>query len=107
MWEEGDSGDAAVVGGDLVFDDEGCTFLDEAMTMGVVFPTAIGVTQEDGTRYVVHERTGEIFAAEGDTLTYGGGYSMMMSSWSEVCSSIPTQVATVHDVPKGAPLSRP
>ncbi len=106
-WEEGGGGDAAVVGGDLVFDDEGCTFLDEAMTMGVVFPTAIGVTQEDGTRYVVHERTGEVFAAEGDTLAYGGGYSTMVSAWGEVCSSTPSQVATVQDVPKGDPLNRP
>ena len=107
MWEEGDGGDAAVVGGYLVFDDEGCTFLDEAMTMGVVFPTAIGVTQKDDTRYIVHERTGEVFAAEGDTLTYGGGYTTMVSAWDQVCSSTPTQVSTVHDVPKGDPLNRP
>jgi hypothetical protein len=106
-WEKGDGTFEAIVSGNLVFDDEGCTFLDEAMTTGVVFPTAIGVTQEDGTRYVVHARTGEVFAAEGDTLTYGGGYTTMVSAWSEVCSSTPTQVATVHDVPKGDPLNRP
>ncbi|MFJ3312873.1 hypothetical protein ACIPJU_08695 [Micrococcus endophyticus] len=106
-WEEGDGSDAALVSGDLVIDDHGCTFLDDAMTLGVVFPTAIGVTQEDGTRYIVHERTGEVFAAEGETLTYGGGYATMVGAWSEVCSSTPTEVATVQDVPKGDPLNRP
>lgn len=106
-WEEGDGGDAAVVSGDLVIDDEGCTFLDEDMTVGVLFPTAIGVTREDGTRYVVHERTGEVFATEGDTVTYDGGYSTTVSAWSDVCSSTPTEIATVHDSPRGDPLDRP
>ncbi|GAA4519387.1 hypothetical protein GCM10023160_03110 [Brachybacterium paraconglomeratum] len=106
-WEEGDGGDAAVVSGDLVIDDEGCTFLGAAITVGVLFPTAIGVTREDGTRYVVHDRTGEVFAAEGDTVMYSGSYSTTVSAWNDACSSTPTEVATVHDAPKSGPLDRP
>ena len=93
--------------GDVAIDDEGCTFLDEAMTVGILFPTAIGVTQEDGTRYIVHERTGDVFAAEGDTVTFNSGYSTMVSAWSEVGNATPTEVATVQDIPKGDPLDRP
>lgn len=97
--------DAAIIGGRLVIDDEGCTFLDEAMTLGVVFPNAIGVTLEDGTRYVVHERTGEVFVAEGDPADYGGGYATMTSAWSDVCSSTPTEVGMVQASPKGERLN--
>lgn len=105
-WEEGDNSFDAMVGGDLAIDGEGCTFLDETLTVGVIFPTAIGVTQEDGTRVVVHERTGDVFAAEGDAVIYGGGYGPRPDAWSEVCSSTPTEVAVVHDAPKGDPIAR-
>lgn len=105
-WNENDFALEALVHGILVLDDDGCTFLDASRTVGVMFPNAVGVTLEDGTRQVVDERTGKVFAAEGGTIEYGGGYGPSPDAWNDACSATPTEVATINDTPKGDPLRR-
>ncbi|MGY5764208.1 hypothetical protein ACXET9_03275 [Brachybacterium sp. DNPG3] len=103
---EGGVGDSAEVSGTLVIDDEGCTFLDQEMTTGILFPDAIGVALEDGARHVVLESTGEVFATEGGDLSYAGGYGEVPDEWSDTCSATPAEVARVQDSPAGDPLQR-
>jgi hypothetical protein len=98
VWD-GDAGMDAAISGVLVIDEDGCTGIDGEGP--VMFPGAIGVELADGTRAVVHETTGEVFAVEGEEFpSYAGGYGAHDTYGETLCSgSTDAEVATVNDDP--------
>jgi len=83
------SGTLAQVQGTLRFEG-GCPLLvpAEAGAGILVFPWAVGVTYEDGTRAVVHQVTGGVYAVEGGTVDAAGGWDEPMpeSEWEPACT---------------------
>jgi hypothetical protein len=100
---------AALVAGTLWFTPEGCTMAStgegaERVTTPVFFPNATGVTYDNGVRAVV-DRTGGVFAVEGQEFAYAGGYvvgpdSELGRQWQEQCPGADLRDgAVINDVP--------
>jgi hypothetical protein len=99
-WEwDGRSGMDALVTGSLTIDDRGCTFA--APDLPVLFPNAVGLRYSDGTRAVVHADSFEVYAVEGRSFEYGGGYLEATADWSDRCGPHDGEVAVVTDDPVG------
>ena len=92
-WDGASAMDAAVAG-TLWFTAEGCTLMGNAeggkeVTRAVFFPDATGVTYDNGVRAVV-DSTGDVFAVEGQSFSYGGGFVVTPDSalgrrWADQC----------------------
>lgn len=82
------SGMTAEVRGTLTFEGDCPVLASDEVGPGIlVFPWAVGVTYADGRRAVVHQLTGGVYAVEGQTLDYGGGWheSTPGSDWQPAC----------------------
>lgn len=111
---DGGVGTDALVSGTLALTDAGCPLLVEGERATALFlPNATGVTYDNGVRGVVDGR-GRVFATEGQTMEYGGGWQEPMSSefaasWESLCGETPTRDAVyvndtaAHDALTQAP----
>lgn len=95
---DGGSGTDALVGGVLGFTDAGCPLLVEGERATALFlPNATGVTYDNGVRGVVDGR-GRVFATEGQTMEYAGGWQEPMTgefagAWESLCGDTPARDA--------------
>lgn len=109
-WDEG-GGDDALVAGALAFTDAGCPMLifGESATP-LLLPNATGVTYDNGVRGVV-DGQGRVYATEGQTMEYGGGWQEPMTgqlaeAWQELCGDTPARdLVYVNDVAAFEPLT--
>lgn len=102
-WDES-GGDDALVAGALAFTDEGCPLLVSGESSTALFlPNATGVTYDNGVRGVVDGR-GRVYATEGQTMEYAGGWQEPMTgefagAWESLCGDTPARdAAYVNDV---------
>ncbi|WP_109472597.1 hypothetical protein [Ornithinimicrobium cavernae] len=109
-WDEG-GGDDALVAGSLAFTDAGCPLLVFGESATALFlPNATGVTYDNGVRGVVDAR-GRVYATEGQTMEYAGGWQEPMTgefaaSWEALCGATPARdAAYVNDVAAHEPLT--
>lgn len=110
-WDQ-DGGDAALVTGALAFTDAGCPMLlfGESATP-LLLPNATGVTYDNGVRGVV-DADGRVYATEGQTLEYAGGWQEPMTgefaaAWEGLCGDTPARdLVYVQDVAALEPLTQ-
>lgn len=73
-----DGGLEASIDGHLAFTDNGCTMVYqpgvEHSARPVMFPDAVGVRYSNGVRAVVRQDDGGLYAVEGQSFAYGGGW---------------------------------
>lgn len=98
------SGMDALVSGRLAFTPDGCTLMyqQDGSETGepVLFPNAVGIRYGNGVRAVADAATGKIFAVEGQTFEYGGGFGSPAASWTEPCGPYENgEVAIINDEP--------
>lgn len=109
-WDEG-GGDAAQVAGALAFTDAGCPMLLFGESATPLFlPNATGVTYDNGARAVV-DAQGRVYATEGQTMEYAGGWQEPMTgefadAWESLCGDTPARDAVyVNDIAAHQPLT--
>lgn len=110
-WDLG-GGDDALVAGALGFTDSGCPMLlfGESATP-LLLPNATGVTYDNGVRGVV-DGTGRVYATEGQTMEYAGGWQEPMTgelaaAWLGLCGDTPARdLVYVNDVAAFEPLTQ-
>lgn len=104
-----DAGMDALVSGYLAFTDDGCTMIYQPGTKDsarpVVFPNAVGVRYSNGVRAVVGDG-GRVYAVEGQSFEYGGGWVPPTQSWTSQCGRYDeNEVASINDDPAHGPLT--
>lgn len=108
-YEGSGAGMDALITGRLGFTEAGCTLIyqpgDPGSVRPVVFPDAVGVSFSNGVRAVVHERTGRVFAVEGQEFSYGGGWVPAGRTWTQGCGQWRADVAWINDDPADGPLT--
>lgn len=101
-WARGDAM-AAEVSGRLAIAPDGCTLMfsdDDSLAQPVMFPNAVGMEFANGVRAVVEERSGKVYAVEGQEFSYGGGWIRPGSDWTDQRGSYePDDIAYVNDLP--------
>lgn len=110
-WDQS-GGDGALVAGSLAFTDAGCPMLvfGESATP-LLLPNATGVTYDNGVRGVV-DAQGRVYATEGQTMEYAGGWQEPMTgelaeSWEALCADTPARdLVYVNDVAAHQPLAQ-
>lgn len=111
-WDEGGGHDALVTGA-LGFTVTGCPLLLEGDRATALFlPNAVGVVYDNGVRGVVDEQ-GRVYATEGQTMEYAGGWQEPMTPelaqrWEALCGDTPARDAVVvNSVAAHDPLIEP
>ncbi len=99
----------ALVTGHLGFTPDGCTLIYQPgrpqSVQPVIFPDAVGVRFGNGVRAVVQEGSGRVYAVEGQSFEYGGGWVPARGAWTDRCGAWSGDLAWINDDPASAPLT--
>lgn len=98
------AGMQALISGRIALTDDGCTLMvpveGDGPAQAVIFPNAEGVRFGNGVRAVVESGSGKVYATEGQTFSYAGGFVPEPNGWTSLCGSFaPDDVGLVNDLP--------